>query len=203
MKFLGDDGHANTYPMYGRRDAIVGAAKVITELDKLAYEKNGRTTVTNIISGPWGSCNIQSEVKLSFCLMHWEAEGLEAMGKEIETRVKSISSLHGLETSMKRDMHVLPGDFWEDAIDCVRRACGPEKGMGSKTGTGHDSTMTTTLVPTGMVFVRSKGGWSHTTKEWSDKDDCMEGALALGKAVLNFDELLKTKTDFVKPANSP
>ena len=126
-------------------------------------------------------------------MMHKETQGLESMGQEIEAKVKGISALHGLEFEMTRDVHLPPGDFWPEAIDCVKRACG-DKGIGAITGTGHDSTMTTTLVPTGMVFVRAKGGWSHTAKEWSDKEDCMEGALALGKAVLNFDELLKTKS---------
>jgi N-carbamoyl-L-amino-acid hydrolase len=189
----GEDGHANTYPMYGRRDSLMGAAKIITTLDELAYKHNGRTTVTNIMSGPWGACNIQSSTKVAFCLMHWESSGLEEMGAEIEKRIKGIASLHGLELEMKRDVHLLPGDFWPEAIDCVKRACG-DKGIGSRTGTGHDSTMTTTIVPTAMIFVRAKDGISHSPKEWSDKDDCTEGALALGKAVLNFDEVLKAKT---------
>ncbi|KAK4539199.1 hypothetical protein LTR36_001157 [Oleoguttula mirabilis] len=200
LQLKGENGHANTYPMYGRRDALVGAGKIIAELDKLAYDHDGRTTVTNILSGPWGACNIQSDTKVSFCLMHWEAEGLDAMGKDIEARIKGISSQHGLETSIQRDIHLLPGNFWPDAVDCVRRACG-DKGIASRTGTGHDSTMTQLLVPTAMVFARGKDGISHSPKEWSDKDDCTESALALGKAVLNFDELMKTKTDFEMPAH--
>lgn len=196
----GDNGHANTYPMYGRRDALVGAGKIISELDSLAYAHNGRTTVTNILSGPWGACNIQSDTKLSFCLMHWEADGLDAMGTDIEARIKGISSQHGLETTFQRDLHLPPGDFWADAVDCVRRACG-DKGMTSRTGTGHDSTMTQLLVPTAMVFARAKDGISHSPKEWTDKEDCTESALALGKAVLNFDELMKTKKFFEMPAH--
>ena len=200
LELKGENGHANTYPMYGRRDALVGAGKIISELDALAYKHNGRTTVTNILSGPWGACNIQSDTKLSFCLMHWEADGLDAMGKDIEASIKGISSQHGLETTIQRDIHLHPGDFWPDAVDCVRRACG-DKGMASRTGTGHDSTMTQLLVPTGMVFARAKDGISHSPKEWSDKEDCTESALALGKAVLNFDELMKTKKDFTLPTH--
>lgn len=178
--------------MYGRRDAIVGAAKIITELEKLAYDKNGYTTLTNIRSGPWGACNIQSHVRLAFCLMHREKEGLEGMGAEIEARAKGVAALHGLDMSMTRDVHLLPGEFWPEAIDCVKRACGDE-GMGAITLTGHDSTMTTTLVPTAMVFARAKNGWSHTPKEWTTKEDCAKSALVLGKAVLNFDHYLQGK----------
>lgn len=186
VNLKGEDGHANTYAMYGRRDAIVGAAKIITELEKLAYEKNGYTTLTKIRSGPYGACNIQSDVKLSFCLMNREKEGLESMGTEMESRVKGVAALHGLEYSMTRDTHLLPGDFWPEAIDCVKRACGDE-GIGAITLTGHDSTMTTTLVPTAMVFARGRNGHSHTATEWTDKEDCTKGVTVLGRAVLNFD----------------
>ncbi|KAL4917372.1 hypothetical protein BDW62DRAFT_218179 [Aspergillus aurantiobrunneus] len=179
--FTGEDGHANTYPMYGRRDALTGAAKLITQLEKLAYTHNGYTTVTNIQSGPWGACNIQSKTKLVFCLMHREAQGLEDMGAETVRSIKSIAAQYGLEHGLNRPVHLLPGDFWPEAVECVRQACG-DKGIGSRTGTGHDSTMTRLKCPTAMVFVRGKDGISHCAKEWSDKDDCAEGALVLGKA---------------------
>lgn len=192
VTFHGENGHANTYPMYGRRDALTGAAKLITELEKLAYEKAGGSTVTGIHSGPWGACNIQSKTKITFCLMHKEAEALEDMGSSIMKTVKSIASLHGLETETDRTVHLLPGDFWPEAIDCVKRACG-DKGIASRTGTGHDSTMTQLLVPTAMVFARAKDGISHSPKEWTDKEDCAESAAVLGKAVLNFDEYLANK----------
>jgi N-carbamoyl-L-amino-acid hydrolase len=55
------------------------------------------------------------------------------------------------------------------------------RAFASKNGTGHDSTMTTRLVPTAMVFVRMKDGISHSPKEWSDKEDCAEGSLVLGR----------------------
>ncbi|KAL4903140.1 hypothetical protein BDW74DRAFT_186465 [Aspergillus multicolor] len=174
--FTGEDGHANTYPMYGRRDALTGTAKLITQLETLAYSRNGYTTVTNIQSGPWGACNIQSKTKVVFCLMHRKTEGLEEMGSDVVRSIKGIAALHGLEYDVTRPVHLLPGDFWPEAVDCVRRACG-DKGIGSRTGTAHDSTMTRLKCPTAMVFVRGKDGISHCAKEWSDKEDCEEGAL--------------------------
>ncbi|KAF8864243.1 Zn-dependent exopeptidase [Acephala macrosclerotiorum] len=175
--FHGDDGHANTKPMYGRRDRFAASAKLVNELENLAYEMNDYTTTTGIHSHPFGSCNIQSKTKVVFCLMHNEAEGLEAMGEEIGKRTKSIAGQRGLYYELARDIHPLPGNFWPEAIACVRDAC-DDKGI----------TMTTFKVPTAMAFVRVKGGISHSSKEWSDKEDCAEGALVLGKAVLNFDE---------------
>ncbi|ETN45722.1 uncharacterized protein HMPREF1541_09555 [Cyphellophora europaea CBS 101466] len=188
----GEDGHANTYNMKRRKDALVGASKIVVELEKLAYDHNGRTTVTGLHSRPWGACNIQSKTKTTFCLMHKDGAALEKMGESIMEKVQSIAWAHGLDVKTERTVHLLPGNFWPEAIDCVKRACG-DKGMGSRTLTGHDSTMTTTLVPTAMVFARARDGVSHSPKEWTDKEDCAESALVLGRAVLNFDEYLKQK----------
>lgn len=179
--------------MAGRQDALLGAAKLMVELENVATKYKGGSTVTGIHSRPWGACNIQSSTNTRFCLMHWEAEGLEKMGASIEKSIQSIATLHGLEPKIVRDVHLLPGDFWPEAIDCVKRACG-DRGMAARTGTGHDSTMTTTLVPTAMVFARAKNGISHSPKEWSSKEDCAESTLVLGKAVLNFDHYMAQKS---------
>lgn len=188
----GEDGHANTYPMHGRRDTLVGASKLICDLEQLAYDANGYTTATNIQSGPVGSCNIQSWTKTVFCLMHKELSALDGMGEVMIKKAKGIAAKHGLEIDINRIMHLEPGDFWPEAIDCVKRACG-ERGMASRTDTAHDSTMTTRVCPTGMVFARAKDGISHCAKEWTSKEDCAESALVLGKAVLNFDQLLSDR----------
>ncbi|EME43947.1 hypothetical protein DOTSEDRAFT_71678 [Dothistroma septosporum NZE10] len=193
MVFRGEDGHANTYPMEGRCDSLLGACKVITETETLAHSYNGYTTVTNIQSGPVGSCNIQSWTRIVFCLMHPESLKLSAMGEEIKERAQARATLGGLELETARIMHLEPGEFWPEAVDCVRRACG-DKGMPARTGTAHDSTMTTLLCPTAMVFARAKDGVSHCAKEWTSREDCAESATVLGKAVLNFDEILRERS---------
>ncbi|KAF2164445.1 hypothetical protein M409DRAFT_25323 [Zasmidium cellare ATCC 36951] len=194
MVFKGEDGHANTYPMDSphRRDSLLGASKVIVEIERLALTNNGYTTVTGIQSGPVGSCNIQSWTKIVFCLMHHESQKLFAMGEEIKARAQAQAKLGGLEMEVDRVMHLEPGEFWPEAVDCVKRACG-NRGMGAKTLTAHDSTMTTLVCPTAMVFARGREGISHCAQEWTSKEDCAESAAVLGKAVLNYDEVLRKK----------
>lgn len=142
--FHGDDGHANTKPMWGRRDTLAASAKLvyesqilsyydfgrsansklqINEIENLAYEMNGFSTTTGIHSYPFGSCNIQSKTKVVFCLMHKLTAGLEEMGQEIEKRIKAIAGSRGLEFDMKRDIHLPPGDFWPEAIDWYLPLC--------------------------------------------------------------------------------
>lgn len=188
----GENGHANTYPMYGRRDTLVGASKIMAALDQLAYDYNGYTTVTNIKSGPVGACNIQSGTKAVLCLMNPDAEALVGMAGAFRKQASSIASTHSLEIDIERILDLQPGEFWPEAVDCVRRACG-DRGIGARTDTAHDSTMTQLVCPTAMVFARGKDGISHAPEEWTSKEDCAESALVLGRSVLNFDALLQTK----------
>ncbi|KAK4939769.1 hypothetical protein LTR10_020053 [Elasticomyces elasticus] len=191
--FHGQNGHANTYPMHGRRDTLQGAAKFMTSLETLAYHMGGRSTVTSIQSGPIGSCNIQSKTKVVFCVMHKNGDSLLEMGAKAQQFAQAVAALHSLQHDWKRTLHLLPGDFTPEAVDCVARACG-DKGIGSRTLTGHDSLSTLLKTPTAMVFVRSKDGISHAPEEWSDEEDCADGASALGKSVLNFDEYLEQQS---------
>lgn len=59
ITLTGVDGHANTYDMKGRRDSLIGASKIMLELQSLALAHDGITTVTNIKSGPIGACNVR------------------------------------------------------------------------------------------------------------------------------------------------
>lgn len=192
VNFQGDDGHATTYAMHRRKDALVGAAKVITALEKLAYELDGFTTATAIRSGPLGFCNIQSKAKICYLIGNMDHAKLKEMCKRLEQTVEDTAATHGLEFQVEKILELPPGNFTREAVDCVARGCGA-MGKAITCMSGHDSLMTILKVPTAMIFVRSKDGISHSPKEWSEKQDCADGALALGQAVLNFDEYLKTR----------
>ncbi|KAF7198656.1 N-carbamoyl-L-amino-acid hydrolase [Pseudocercospora fuligena] len=190
MTFHGEDGHANTYPMERRKDSLVTAAKTIADIEDLPSTHGGFTTVTSILSGPVGCCNIQSWTKIVFCLMHPDSGKLAAMNQDVEARAVSRAAAAKVKLDNARIMHSEPGKFWPEAVECVKRACG-DKGIGADTLTAHDSTMTTLVCPTAMVFARAKDGVSHAAKEWTSKEDCAESALVLGKSVLEFDYLLQ------------
>ncbi|KAL2202643.1 hypothetical protein CC79DRAFT_1400946 [Sarocladium strictum] len=110
----------------------------------------------------------------------------------MEETVKEVSKYHKLAAKVNKDLELPTGDFTKEAVDCAARGCG-DMGKPITCMSGHDSLMTILKVPTAMIFVRSKDGISHSAKEWSEKGDCADGALALGRAVLNYDEYLQKK----------
>jgi N-carbamoyl-L-amino-acid hydrolase len=110
--FHGYDGHANTKPMWGRRDTLAASAKLINELENLAYEKNGYTTTTGIHSHPLAvATSNQRQKSYSACLMHKETTGLEEMGEEIVRRIKAVAGGRGLVYDFASDIHLPPGIF--------------------------------------------------------------------------------------------
>jgi N-carbamoyl-L-amino-acid hydrolase len=52
------------------------------------------------------------------------------------------------------------------------------------TGAGHDAGILANAgVPTAMLFVRNPTGISHSPAEYAERDDCVQGVLALATAV--------------------
>jgi len=68
-------------------------------------------------------------------------------------------------------------------------------GLGSMpmpSGAGHDAQAFAPLCPTGMIFVPSVGGYSHSPQECSTWQDCINGANTLLHTTLAFANIRKT-----------
>jgi N-carbamoyl-L-amino-acid hydrolase len=51
-------------------------------------------------------------------------------------------------------------------------------------GAGHDAQNLSSLCPAGMIFIPSVGGASHSPREFSERQDCLNGANVLLQAAL-------------------
>jgi N-carbamoyl-L-amino-acid hydrolase len=60
-------------------------------------------------------------------------------------------------------------------------------------GAGHDAQQIAHLAPIGMIFVPSRGGISHSPREYSSPEDVANGAEVLYRTVLLTDERLNRK----------
>jgi allantoate deiminase len=89
----------------------------------------------------------------------------------------------GVETLQR----LAPAPCSELVMDAVGRAC---ERFGIRlhalpSGAGHDGMQLAGLCPMGMIFVRSRGGVSHSPEEWSTKEDCAAGCNVLYWTVLD------------------
>ena len=54
-------------------------------------------------------------------------------------------------------------------------------------GAGHDANPVSKITPSGMIFIPSEDGISHSPNEWSDWGDVEKGANVLLNTVLKVD----------------
>ena len=57
-----------------------------------------------------------------------------------------------------------------------------------QSGAGHDSQEMAVITPTGMIFIPSIGGISHSPKEFSKPSDMANGANVLLQTILALDK---------------
>jgi N-carbamoyl-L-amino-acid hydrolase len=74
-------------------------------------------------------------------------------------------------------------------IEIINKSTG-ELGYSYKimpSGAGHDAQNMATIAPTGMIFVPSVGGISHSPKEFTRTQDMAKGAKVLLQSIIRID----------------
>lgn len=98
----------------------------------------------------------------------------------VEVRLSPVSSILGIPLDEQ-----VQGDIEAAAVELGLRS----RRMPS--GAAHDCMHLARLAPSGMIFVPSRGGISHSPDEWTTKEQCAAGANVLLHTVLRVDERLK------------
>ena len=113
----GMESHAGTTPMERRRDALVGAAKLVTAIDQLALDNapDGRSTVGVMRVSPNSRNVIPGSVYFSIDLRHPDADTLAAMTADARRHAEEIAAERGLEITVEEIWHSPPVKF-SDAI---------------------------------------------------------------------------------------
>lgn len=178
----GKSNHAGTTMMEDRDDALVSAAKLILEGDRLAREtgRNFVETVGNIHVYPGSAPVIPSRVEMILEIRN-EDEGLMA----------SFMYAYGIaaEKIAKTDIELLvkksPITCSSKLTDVMEEVC-EEQGISCRrmpSGATHDGNAMAKLMPVGMIFVPSKEGISHSSEEWTEWKDAWRGINVLVETV--------------------
>lgn len=184
----GMDSHSGTTPMGRRRDAMVGAARMILEIDRIARETApGVATVGMARLEPNSRNVIPGGAFFTIDARHPDAAALEAMDKAIRRACAKIADEAGLEVTLADVADAAPVLFDEDCVDSVRRAAEsagyPHRDIVS--GAGHDACFINRIAPTAMVFVPCKDGISHNETESATPEDLAAGCDVLLRVVMD------------------
>jgi N-carbamoyl-L-amino-acid hydrolase len=188
VAFTGQDGHAGATPMERRRDAMLGAARLIDRIDRIgrARAPDGRATVGVVDALPGSRNTVPGLAKISVDIRHPDARELAAMDADLRRVAAAIAAEHGLGLQLDDIWHSPPVAFDKTCVDAVRRAAArngfPARDMVS--GAGHDAVYLSRIAPTAMVFVPCTDGLSHNEAEDAKPADLAAGCQVLLEAIV-------------------
>jgi N-carbamoyl-L-amino-acid hydrolase len=170
--------HAGTTPMNRRWDAMVSAAEYILAVNQVATSMPGSQVV------------IPGEVVLSLEIRDLSAEKMQRVFDEISaagTRIADARNTPIRYEEIAVDVAPAPTD---ERLRRIIASSADNLSLSSKfmpSGAGHDAQDMALIAPTGMIFVPSEKGISHSPQEFTSAQDMANGASVLFKTVLEID----------------
>ena len=168
VSFAGQAGHAGTTPMDARRDALLGLAQAVQEVNRIGLnEPHARATVGWVSVEPNSRNVIPGYAQLSVEFRHVETEALNRMEAALRAAVSAIANSLGLLAEVKDVLSLAPVHFHPRCIDAVRAATEvlAYSHQDIVSGAGHDACNLNRIAPTGMIFIPCIDGLSHHEAE--------------------------------------
>ncbi len=190
----GQEAHTGATPMHLRRNALLGAARLVEMVEEIAcaHAPLAVATVGSMRVSPNSPNVVPGVAFLTVDLRHPEAVALDAMERELETTLRTACDPLGLSVASAKIWDQPPVAFDSQCVAAVRaaaEACG-FKVRDMVSGAGHDAAYVARVAPTAMIFVPCRGGVSHNEAEHSSQEQCAAGAQVLLQAVLEYDSWL-------------
>jgi N-carbamoyl-L-amino-acid hydrolase len=193
VTITGQDAHTGATPMTSRKNALLGAARMIDAIDAVGRKHApGGATVGRIENRPNSPNVVPGEVFFTIDLRHPDGAALNSMESDVRAALDQICDPLGLTFAEQRIWDQPVVRFDADCVAAVRRAV-TLSGYTARdivSGAGHDAAYVSRVAPAAMIFVPCRGGISHNEAEFSSKEQCAKGAQVLLQAVLDYDRLL-------------
>jgi len=184
--------HAGTTPMNRRWDAMVTAAEYILAVNRVATSMSGRqvATVGRLRAEPGAPNVIPGEVVLSLEIRDLSAAKIQRVFDEVKREGERIANERFTPIRYEEiDVASSPAPT-DEQLRRIIAASADDLSLSFKSmpsGAGHDAQDMTHIAPTGMIFVPSVDGISHSPKEFTSAEDMANGASVLYRTVLAID----------------
>ena len=185
--------HAGTTPMNKRQDAMLAAAHLIVSVNEIATSIPGRqvATVGRIKAEPGAPNVIPGRVVMSLEIRDLSSQKMDLVFEKIQEKANHIEKQTGTKISFTFiDVAAVPAPTDERMRKIIAEAA-EDLGLSYQfmpSGAGHNAQDIAQITPTGMIFVPSVGGISHSPKEFTEPQGMANGANVLLQAILKIDE---------------
>lgn len=195
VEFTGFANHAGTTPMNARQDALLAAAKFIVAVNEVTNSMEGAQvgTVGKIQAKPGAPNVIPGTVVTSLEIRDLSSEVIEKVYDAIKKRGDEIAKASNVQIELRPLDTTADPAIMTAAIQDEIAASAKKLGLSTTrmpSGAGHDAQDMALIANTGMIFVPSKGGISHSPKEFTAAEDMANGANVLLHTILALDKKL-------------
>lgn len=188
VTMAGEANHAGTTPYTSRHDAGAAAAKVAWQLREILHDTDP-TMVGNVgvMTFEPGSPNVvPGRARLVVEIRSMSTQSLDRAQAAVTVASRAAATEFACESSIGNGLLIEPVRMDPATIEALVRVCErsgrPWRRMAS--GAGHDAGALAPVVPTGMLFVPSRGGISHSPLEHTDDRHLIQGCRLLLEAVV-------------------
>ena len=184
----GQEAHAGPTPMLRRKDALVGAARMIDAVNRIGldHQPYACATVGFIQSFPNSRNTIPGRVFFTVDFRHPDDGRLSSMDAALKKACADIAAAAGLTVEVKDFWYFPPTPFAPHLVERVRdgaKAFG-YAAMEIVSGAGHDAVYMARVCPSAMIFVPCEDGISHNEIEDASPSDLAAGCNVLLRAML-------------------
>lgn len=193
LRLTGQEAHAGPTPMRLRRDALVGAARIVLEVNRIghAFAPGACATVGVLDVSPGSRNTIPGNVFMTVDFRHPDDARLAEMDEALRQFVATIADELGLGADLSEIWHSPAVRFDPTCVDMVRKAATAldAPSLEIVSGAGHDACYISRIAPTAMIFIPCEEGISHNEAENISKEDSALGAQALLAVMVGHAEL--------------
>jgi len=183
-------GHAGTVPMHLRRDALAGAAEMITAIEQRGAAEEGLVATVGRIAAAPGAINvIPGRVTFSIDIRAPQDAQRQAAVAAVKEKLAAIAKRRGLGLDIELLYEEGAAACDSGLMDQFDRAIERQglRALRLPSGAGHDAMALAALCPIAMLFVRCGGGISHNPLESITPEDAEAAARVFLDFLENFD----------------
>ena len=189
---LGTANHGGTTPMDQREDALVAGARLVLAVNEAATSREGSqvATVGRIAAFPGAENVVPGRVEMSLEIRDLDEEVIEAVFADVEDAADAIAADTGTKIAFAPIAVAMHSAVTDQRIREIIAEAAEGLGLSYRrmpSGAGHDSQDLARIAPTGMIFVPSVDGVSHSPKEFTHSRDLANGADVLARTILAID----------------
>lgn len=184
VQLNGEGGHAGAVLMPDRHDPVLAASEIMLAVDRIARLTGNANSVATcgLVQVLPGAVNsIPRDVTLTIDVRDIDQTRRDGMLGEIRNTAVAAAKRFGVSVSDEVLNADAPATCAPEIVAAIHASC-DTLGLRHQDMTSrayHDSLFMALICPTGMIFVPSKGGFSHRPDEFTKPEEIADGVRVL------------------------